>query len=143
MNDDNPAIPIAPMIDCVFLLLVYFMVTSSLDREETDIGCALPGSGTAAASEAWSLPEEQVLEIRADGAVLVNGLLCDPGGPPSLPELSGLLHAFRAACADGEPLVTLAPAAEASHQQVIRVLDAVHRAGIQRIHFALGSDGGG
>ena len=28
---------IAPMIDCVFLMLIYFMVSATLQRQEADI----------------------------------------------------------------------------------------------------------
>ncbi|MEC7274665.1 MAG: biopolymer transporter ExbD, partial [Verrucomicrobiota bacterium] len=40
----KPQIPIAPLIDAVFLLLIYFMVTSSLERQEADISFELPGT---------------------------------------------------------------------------------------------------
>ncbi|WP_372809198.1 ExbD/TolR family protein, partial [Pontiella sp.] len=33
---------IAPLIDVVFLLLIYFMVTASLIKKEADIGFMLP-----------------------------------------------------------------------------------------------------
>ena len=41
---DKPEIPIAPLIDAVFLLLIYFMVTSSLEKQEADISFELPGT---------------------------------------------------------------------------------------------------
>ena len=36
--------PIAPMIDVVFLLLIYFMVSATLQRQEADISFGLPGT---------------------------------------------------------------------------------------------------
>ena len=42
--EDKPDIPIAHLIDAVFLLLINFMVTSSLEKQEADISFELPGS---------------------------------------------------------------------------------------------------
>ena len=68
--EDKPAIPIAPLIDAVFLLLIYFMVTSSLEKQEADISFELPG--TVEQEEPVELPDEQVIEIREDGQIVVN-----------------------------------------------------------------------
>ena len=57
----KPQIPIAPLIDAVFLLLIYFMVTSSLEKQEADISFELPG--TVEQEEPLELPDEQVIEI--------------------------------------------------------------------------------
>ncbi|MEC8614705.1 MAG: biopolymer transporter ExbD, partial [Verrucomicrobiota bacterium] len=67
---DKPEIPIAPLIDAVFLLLIYFMVTSSLEKQEADISFELPG--TVEQEEPVELPDEQIIEIRPDGQIVVN-----------------------------------------------------------------------
>ena len=41
--EPSPSIPIAPMIDVVFLLLLYYLVTSTLEKQEADISFQLPG----------------------------------------------------------------------------------------------------
>ena len=66
----KPSIPIAPMIDCVFLMLIYFMVTSSLEQQEADIAFQLPG--LVEQSDPLELPDEQIIELDAAGQVVVN-----------------------------------------------------------------------
>ena len=42
-REESPALEIASLIDMVFLLLIYFMVTASLVKSEGDLGIKLPG----------------------------------------------------------------------------------------------------
>ena len=56
-----------PMIDMVFLLLVFFMVTAKPIKQESDISLGLPG--TVAAEEAVDLPDEQRIRIEDDGTI--------------------------------------------------------------------------
>ena len=59
---DKVGVPIAPMIDVVFLLLIYFMVSSTLERQEADLSFQLPG--TVEQETPLDLPDEQIIEIR-------------------------------------------------------------------------------
>ena len=63
--------PISSMIDCTFLLLIYFMSACSLNKTEGDLGFSLPGEGRE--TEAVVMPDEQVLEIDGEGAIAING----------------------------------------------------------------------
>ena len=63
---------IAPLIDVVFLLLIYFMVTASLIKEEGDISFVLPAN--VAQEEMVVLPVEVLIEITSDGVVELEGL---------------------------------------------------------------------
>ena len=56
-----------PMIDMVFLLLVFFMVTAKPIKQESDISLGLPG--TVSAEEAVELPDEQRIRIEDDGSI--------------------------------------------------------------------------
>lgn len=133
-TEDQPDIPIAPMIDCVFLLLVYFMVSSSMDREEWALPIALPASADGVAMD---LPEEQILVIAADGTVRMNEAEYDHPENPQLPQLTQALIRFRELCAaaGGEGMITLVPAEEVPHQRIVQVLDALQRSGLERVYF--------
>ena len=63
---------IAPLIDVVFLLLIYFMVTASLIKKEGDISFVLPAN--VAQEEMVVLPVEVLIEITSDGVVELEGL---------------------------------------------------------------------
>lgn len=129
------------MIDCVFLMLIYFMVSSTLDRQEADISFQLPG--VVEQSEPIELPDEQIIEIRADGSVVVNESHYGAPGSGRLVQLTAMLTRFRQASEANrvEAAVTIQPEPHATHQAIIRVMDACSAAGISAVNFALdGSD---
>ncbi len=80
------SIPMTPLIDVVFLLLIFFLVTASLsEEEERQMDVQLP-----AASEAMPLvarPREIVINITAEGKYITGGQTVD------LPRLEGMLRA--------------------------------------------------
>lgn len=131
---------IAPMIDVVFLLLIYFMVGSTIQKQEADIAFRLPG--TVALDEPLDIPDEQIIEIRNDGQVVVNDHPCDTPAAARLTELTGMLARFRQAAEAGRSsaIVTIAPEEGVDHQRVVRVLDACAKAGIAHVNFALGEE---
>ncbi len=138
----RPEIPIAPMIDCVFLLLIYFMVTSTLHRQEADISFQLPG--TVEQTEPMEMPDEQIIEILNDGRVMVNEYIYDSPESPRFIELASMLSRFREANEANrtEAIVTIAPQPDALHQIIIKVMDACAMARIENVNFAVGGDGG-
>jgi biopolymer transport protein ExbD len=134
------AVPIAPMIDVVFLLLIYFMVSSTLERQEADLSFQLPG--TVEQAEPLELPDEQMIEIRPDGQVVVNDYPYDHPGAARFVELASMLTRFREACGANkvDAIVTLSPAGAVAHAQIVKVMDACSVAGIEAVNFALGDD---
>ena len=133
-------IDMTPMIDCTFLLLVFFMVGSTLHRQEADISFALPG--VAEQSESVEIPDEQILEIRSDGAVVLNDLEYDQPGSAELPELIEMLQRFRATAEANkvEAMLTIAPAPTVKQQRVVDVLNACSAAKIKNVTFATEGD---
>jgi biopolymer transport protein ExbD len=136
----RPSMPIAPMIDCVFLMLIYFMVTSSLERQEADIAFSLPG--LVEQSDPLELPDEQIIELSADGQVVVNEYRYDYPEAPRFAELAAMLHRFREACEANkvECVVTIAPDDATPHRMIVKVMDAIARAGIDHANFALAEE---
>ena len=66
-EDAKLELQIAPLIDVVFLLLIYFMVTASLIKKEADIGFMLPAK--VSVEDMQEIPVEVLIEITADGYV--------------------------------------------------------------------------
>lgn len=139
-NDLVMKIDMTPMIDCTFLLLVFFMVGSTLHRQEADISFALPG--VAEQSESVEIPDEQVIEIRSDGAVVLNDLQYDDPKSTDLPELIEMLERFRATAEANkvEAMLTIAPAPDVKQQRVVDVLNACSVAKIKNVTFAVEED---
>lgn len=120
------SIELTPLIDVVFLLLIFFMVSTSFVREAR-IAVDLPeAAGDAPDGEAGP-----ALSIDAAGGYAVNGRALADG------EVATLVGALRPlARADGRSQLLIAADAGATHRAVVRAMDAARRAGIARIDIA-------
>jgi biopolymer transport protein ExbD len=133
-NDKALELQIAPLIDIVFLLLIYFMVTASLVKKEGDIAFILPAIMSDA--PAVTTPVEALIEIAEDGTVLYEGLAF-PLTDRKLDELAGQMRSLKAMAASQQSpfFVSLVPDAEALHSRVIDVMDACGAAGVESLTF--------
>ncbi|MCC6354839.1 MAG: biopolymer transporter ExbD [Verrucomicrobiae bacterium] len=138
---DIVEIPMGPMIDMVFLLLVFFMVTARPNKPEADLGLRLPA--TVEQDEPTDLPDEQRVEVRSGGEVILNDLPLDGPASRDLPQLTATMIRFRQACdANGtEALVTIAAEDDATHQRIADVMDALAAARITGVTFATETGG--
>lgn len=134
--NEKVGLQIAPLIDCVFLLLIYFMVSSSLKRSEADLGLSLPGQVKQA--ESISMPDEQIIEVRADGLIVFNDRQYSDPSKADLADLEQTLLRYREASqlVDAQPMITIAADRESVHGRVTDVLNACASAGIKNVTFA-------
>ncbi|MEM6821444.1 MAG: biopolymer transporter ExbD [Verrucomicrobiota bacterium] len=125
-----------PMIDMVFLLLVFFMVTAKPIKPESDVGLQLPG--TVQQEEILELPDEQRIEIQANGQVVLNDLSMDAPNSKNLPTLVRTLTRFREATEanNADPLVTVDAHDAVPHQRIVDVMNACALAEIKGVTFA-------
>ena len=128
------------MIDMVFLLLVFFMVTAKPIKQESDISLGLPG--TVAAEEAVDLPDEQRIRIEDDGSIVLNDSVLAPAADTNLKELVAILQRFKESSEanQSEALVTLDAADGTNHQRIVDVLNACARASITGVTFSDSAD---
>lgn len=119
------SINLTPLIDVVFLLLIFFMVSTSFS-ELTQLTVNLPEADGASATDEIGL----VVVIDSAGNVTV-------GGDPVPNEAEGLYRALEAA-ANGNVDVPLTLSADAMtpHQYVVMVLDVASLLGLQRVTIA-------
>lgn len=136
-DDPKAEVAMTPLIDCVFLLLVFFMVSTTFNKQEADISFALPG--TAEQSDSVEIPDEQIIQITAGGNVFLNDLEYDRPNDPDMPELVKTLILFRqTAEANKVPaMITIAPEDDVIHQRVVDVLNACTAAKIVNVTFAV------
>ncbi|MBK5932199.1 hypothetical protein CCR82_17085 [Halochromatium salexigens] len=116
-------IGLTPLIDVVFILLLFFMLASSLTRLN-----AVPLEVPSVSSEGTGQPQSLLLRIQADGSLDLNG--------DALPR-SGLAAALRAWQARSPTLgVVVQPDDSVDLQQLLRVFDALAAAGVPvlRLH---------
>jgi biopolymer transport protein ExbD len=125
-----------PMIDMVFLLLVFFMVTAKPIKQESDISLGLPG--TVSAEETVDLPDEQRIRIEDDGSIVLNDATLGSPDDAKLDALVATLKRFKesADANKSDALVTLDAADGALHQRIVDVLNACARADITGVTFA-------
>ena len=109
-------IGMTPLIDVVFILLIFFMLASSFMSWRV-IGLDLPAQGAARPAEVPPL----VVEVQTDGIVLAGERL----------GLEGLIERVAVKIAqDPEQSVLVRPAAGVPLQDAIRVLDALSAVGV-------------
>ncbi len=125
-----------PMIDMVFLLLVFFMVSAKPVKQESDISLGLPG--TVAQEEALDLPDEQRIRIEDDGSIMLNDSVLGAPADNQLGDLVATLKRFKesADANKSEALVTLDAADGTNHQRIVDVLNACARADITGVTFS-------
>ncbi len=137
-NIEEPEINIASLIDLVFLLLVYFMVAASLQRSEADLSIRLPGM--LAQSQSVEMPDEQVVEVRETGHVILNGQQYDAPDSQDMPNLVAMLTRYRLACEAARipAMITINADDGTRHQRVIDVMNACANAEIKNVTFHTG-----
>ena len=112
---------LTPLIDVVFLLLIFFLVTSEFEEEERRIDIVLPTATSAVPMT--SKPREIVIDIDEDGIVYLGGQ------PISGDNLEELLRAAVANNPTNQSAVIRADRATA-FQPVVGVMDVCNRAGV-------------
>lgn len=126
-REPQPAgMQMAPMIDIVFLLLIFFIVTWQFSREEMDLKIAVPTSEEGA--DPKRVLGEIVLNVRDDGTVSVWGESKTPQ------QLRATLSAIREQH-ENQP-VRVRGDATTDFQRIVEVIDICQKAGIWNISFA-------
>ena len=121
-------IEIIPMIDTMFFLLVFFMISTLSMTLQKGMEVNLP----KASSASDDLPEQVTLSISSKGDLFFNKDSC------TISELELRLHDLR--IYGEEPAVVINADEAVSHGQVIEVMDAVREAGIFNMAIATKPD---
>ncbi len=125
--DEQPQLNMTPMIDCVFLLLIFFLVASRLEEQSFQIPLRLPevvDRGALAAA-----PEKMVVTVYRNGTITLDNT------PVTLDELAARLAAVRRQYADLGVLVR--GDAKGEYQRVAEVLNACKQAGIKELGISV------
>ena len=121
---EDPIVEIAPLIDVVFLLLLFFMVTTqfiSMPGLKLTLPGITPGNNVTAT-------DRVEVKVTLAGDIYVNG---DP-----VPE-AGLTKALKAAATDPESAVVVLMADEkVTHGRVVALMDIIRNAGLKRVVLA-------
>ena len=136
IREDNGAeeivLNLTPMIDVVFLLLIFFMVTTTFLDPEREIDVELPTAQSA--GEPDQAPDEIVVNVLEDGRLLI------AGEEVSREELLGVFKA--AAQHDPDTPVTIRGHRLAQHEKIVGVMDACGVAGLSNLAVGTALDQG-
>lgn len=125
---ESPELNLTPLIDVVFLLLIFFMVSTTFDKE-SQIKVELP----QAATQDEKVEDEKVLDVVVDakGRYYINQR------EVINTEVDTLKAAIVKAAGEQRDLTVIITAdANATHQAVIKVMDAASQLGFVNMTFA-------
>ena len=127
-RDDDPEIGMTPLIDVVFLLLIFFMISTTF-KDESEITIDLPRASTQ--NHAEQRPPISVT-IDAEGHYYVDHRRLVNDAEGTLRKALERLLAGDHAAADG---LTIKADGRTTHESVVRVMDVARQLGI--VHIAL------
>jgi len=124
----DTGINLTPLIDVVFLLLIFFMVTTTFTRETRMLIILPEADGEALVSE-----QQVVLElvVSRDGSYSVNGQNLING------DIKTIMAALKEASEGNKDIPLMITAdAQSTHQAVITAMDAAGRLGFESLNIA-------
>jgi biopolymer transport protein ExbD len=128
----EPDVNLTPLIDVVFLLLIFFMVSTSFVKQ-SQITIRLPEAESTAVVE--EPPEQIDIMITEQGTYLVNGRELINNRPETI------RNALQRVSAGNTSLpLTISADANARHQHVVTAMDVAGRLGFVRISIATVDD---
>lgn len=139
-GDGNLGFQIAPMIDVVFVIMLFFMVMAGAVKVERELNQKLPG--TVETGKSVEFTDEILINVNESGEVLLNDEPMDPPGRRTMPKLTAALMRLKqgADAAKTPVLVTVISEPEAQYARVVDALDALAAAEISNVTFTVTED---
>ena len=123
-NSKTLKFDLTPLIDVVFQLLIFFMLTTTFINVESGVKVDLPSGDFAAVSEKRNV----VVTITENNVLYLNNHLVDP---------NYLIEKLKDETRESpNPLVVLEADQNVTHGKVVRVMDLIKKSGIERIAIA-------
>ena len=119
-------INLVPLIDVMMVILIFLMITTTYSKY-TELQITLP---TAEAEKQLERPNEIPILVNAQGQYVINRT---PVVYRSVEQLADELR--RAGGTLKDPIVVISADAGATHQSVVRVMEAARLAGLSQITF--------
>ncbi|MFL6566373.1 MAG: ExbD/TolR family protein [Burkholderiales bacterium] len=124
-------INLVPLIDVMMVILIFLMITTTYSKY-TELQINLP---TAQAEKQPERPNEIAVLVNAQGQYVINR---NPVPFKSVEQLAEELR--RASGTLKDPVIVISADAAATHQSVVRVMEAARVAGLSQITFTTQSN---
>ena len=122
----HPGIQLAPLVDVLMLLLIFFLLTWNAARTENELDVKVP---KAAAAKEQSRPiGDVVVNVKSDGNVVVNRRTLNSE------ELSELLRGL--VQLDADQAVVIRGDEAGQYKNIVDVLNICSQAGVSNVAFA-------
>ena len=122
----HPGIQLAPLVDVLLLLLIFFLLTWNAARNENELDVKVPKASSA--KEKSAPIGDVVVNVRADGNVVVNRRTLTSA------ELTDLLKSL--VQLNSEQAVIIRGDEAGAYKNIIGVLNTCTEAGITNVAFA-------
>ena len=120
---EEVTVNLTPLIDIVFLLLIFFMVSTTFTKEN-HLSISLPEADSSTQTE---IPESVDILITANGEFSVNGKSLINSQPETLMRA---ITTVMDETGNANPAVTITADAKATHESVVRAMDAAGQLGL-------------
>ena len=131
-EDGDIGFQIAPMVDVVFVLLLFFMSCAGSQIIEKELNINLP-SGRPAPGGVPTTPI--IIDILPDGKVQSSGKEFDSPASKDLPDLKAWLKDTIAKFGDKDPVI-IRPDPQTRHERIMDVLNAAGASGVTKLSFS-------
>lgn len=143
-KNEDVGFQIAPMIDVVFVIMLFFMVKVGARQTETEIKSKLPGSAETSTSVTGLEPLEESIMIDQDGVISHNDEILDPGSVKD-GDLAQLKDRMKRLAEQGKAdktpvIVTVSTQPDTKYSRVVNVLNSLQYAGITNMTFTVSED---
>lgn len=132
-GDGDVGFQIAPMVDVVFVLLLFFMASAGSQVVEKELNINLP-SGRSASAVPGAPSTPIIIDIFPDGRVQLNNRIFDNPASKELPQLRAWLKDTIDKFGDRDPVI-IRPDPETRHERIMDVLNAAAASGVSKLTF--------
>jgi biopolymer transport protein ExbD len=122
----HPGIQLAPLVDVLLLLLIFFLITWNAARNENELDVKVPKA--SAAKEKSAPIGDVIVNVKADGSVVVNRRALS--GPDLTTMLKGLVQL------NPDQAVVIRGDEAGAYRYIIGVLNICSEAGVTNVAFA-------
>jgi biopolymer transport protein ExbD len=125
----NLEFQIAPMVDVIFILILFFMCSAGATKVENELSLKLPGR--LSQDQPLRMLDEQIIEIEESGQIILNNQQMDVSA------LGATLQRYKAISDDSKSatVITILTAKNTKYQRIIDVLNECAVAKIESVTF--------
>lgn len=128
-DDDNLELQMASMMDCIFILLIFFVVTTTMKKVQKVLPINVPESAAALAKP--DVPNQVVLSVDATGQKYFNN--------EQVTTTALLDHLKEIALANPDQLLRLDADRDARYSDIVELVEAAQFQGLRNIDLKTGN----